>query len=66
MQNFLSNLALSNGEKVSQDALMEVIANSKEYEKTLTKAAKNGWTDNKEQIKLTEILQKYMIDLKKE
>ena len=51
------NYLLSKG-KVSQDALMEGIANSTEYDKAITKAAKNGWIDNKEQINLANILQK--------
>ena len=50
---------------VSQDDFMKAIAQNKKLEESVTKAAKNGWIDDKEQKELATILQKIFDSLEK-
>ena len=63
MQNVISNLALSNGGKVSQDALMDAIEKSPEIKNELKKDVKNGYLEDNEIKNLTNIMNKIYAEL---
>lgn len=63
MQNVISNLALSNGGKVSQNALMDAIEKSPEIKNELKKDVKNGYLEDNEIKNLTNIMNKIYAEL---
>ena len=63
MQNFISTLSLSNGGKVSQDALLNAIEKSPEIKNELKKDVKNGYLEENEIKKLSDIMNKIYAEL---